>query len=202
VSADSLNIDGIALHPGLLDAAAQAAMVADIREIARAAPLFAPLTPWGKPMRVRMTAAGRFGWYTDRKGYRYIDRHPEGAPWPPIPDSVLAVWRAVSGSRRKPECCLVNYYPKDARMGLHQDRDEADFDEPVVSISLGDSALFRVGGTERSSPTRSVELASGDVLVMGGPARLRYHGVDRIRFGSSALLEQGGRINLTLRVVT
>ena len=202
VSADRLNIDGITLHPGLLDAAAQAAMLEDIRGIARAAPLFAPLTPWGKPMRVRMTAAGRFGWYTDRKGYRYIDRHPEGMPWPPIPDSVLAVWQAVSGSAREPECCLVNYYPKDARMGLHQDRDEADFDEPVVSISLGDTALFRIGGTERGGPTQSVDLASGDVLVMGGPARLRYHGVDRIRFGSSTLLEQGGRINLTLRVVT
>ena len=87
-------------------------------------------------------------------------------------------------------------------MGLHQDKDEADFDQPVVSISLGDSALFRIGGTERGGPTQSVELESGDVLVMGGPARLRYHGVDRIRFGSSRLLEQGGRINLTLRRVT
>lgn len=197
-----LRVADFLLWKTYLDPAAQAAMVEDVRAIARAAPFFAPLTPWGKPMRVRMTAAGRFGWYTDRKGYRYIEQHPDGTPWPPIPDSILAVWRAVSGSARQPECCLVNHYGEGARMGLHQDRDEADFDEPVVSISLGDSALFRIGGTERGGPTQSVELDSGDVLVMGGPARLRYHGVDRIRFGSSRLLDRGGRINLTLRVVT
>jgi alkylated DNA repair protein (DNA oxidative demethylase) len=197
-----LRIADFLLYKTYLDAPAQAAMVEDVRAIARAAPFFAPLTPWGKPMRVKMTAAGRFGWYTDRKGYRYIDRHPDGMPWPPIPDSILTVWRAVSGSGRDPECCLVNYYGEGARMGLHQDRDEADFDQPVVSISLGDSALFRIGGTTRGGPTESVELDSGDVLVMGGPARLRFHGVDRIRFGSSRLLPQGGRINLTLRVVT
>lgn len=197
-----LRITDFLLYKGFLDAGSQAAMVAELREVVRTAPLFAPLTPWGKPMRVRMTAAGRFGWYTDRRGYRYIDRHPDGTPWPPIPESVLAVWDAVSGSARAPECCLVNYYGEGARMGLHQDKDEADFDQPVVSISLGDSAVFRIGGTERGDATQSVELSSGDVVVMGGPARLRYHGIDRIRHGSSRLLEQGGRINLTLRVVT
>ena len=167
-----------------------------------AAPPYAPETPYGKPMSVRMTSAGRFGWYSDRTGYRYVDRHPSGVPWPPIPEPVLAIWHRVTGLDRQPECCLVNFYGEGARMGLHQDRDEADFRWPVVSVSLGDDGLFRVGGTQRGEPTRSVWLKSGDIAVLGGDARLAYHGVDRIRFGSSDLLPKGGRINLTLRVVT
>lgn len=194
-------IAGFRLFPGFLGRPAQEAMLADIRAVARAAPFFAPLTPWGKPMSVRMTSAGRYGWFTDRKGYRYEPRHPSGAPWPPIPESVLGVWRAVSGWDGPPDCCLVNHYREKSRMGLHQDKDEMDFRAPVVSISLGDPAVFRIGGTERTAPTRSIVLESGDVVVMGGDARLAFHGVDRIRFGSSTLLEEGGRINLTLRVV-
>jgi DNA oxidative demethylase len=193
--------DGFALHKRFLDHPSQAAMVADIGAATAAAPFFRPLTPWGKPMTVRMTSAGRYGWYTDRRGYRYIDRHPSGLPWPPIPESVLAVWRALVGAGRLPECCLVNHYAEKARMGLHRDADEADFSWPVVSISLGDPALFRIGGIARSDPTRSLALESGDVVVLGGAARLAYHGIDRIRFGVSDLLPDGGRINLTLRVV-
>ncbi len=196
-----LDIAGFRHWPGFLDRPAQEAMLADIRAVAEAAPFFAPLTPWGKPMSVRMTSAGRYGWFTDRKGYRYEPRHPSGAPWPPIPESVLAVWRAVSGWEGPPDCCLVNHYREKSRMGLHQDKDEKDFRAPVVSISLGDPAVFRIGGTERKAPTRSVILESGDVVAMGGDARLAFHGVDRIRFGGSPLLEEGGRINLTLRVV-
>jgi alkylated DNA repair protein (DNA oxidative demethylase) len=113
----------------------------------------------------------------------------------------LAVWERFAPGARAPECCLVNLY-REARMGLHQDRDEADLSQPVVSISLGDEALFRVGGTERGGPTRSVWLRSGDVAVLAGPARLAFHGVDRVRAGSSSLVPGGGRINLTLRVVT
>ena len=169
--------------------------------VAEAAPFFAPLTPWGKPMSVRMTSAGRYGWFTDAKGYRYVDRHPSGVPWPPIPASVLAVWRALVSEARDPDCCLVNYYSANARMGLHRDADEADFSWPVLSISLGDPALFRMGGPARKDPTATVLLESGDVVVFGGPARLAYHGIDRIRFGASRLLPEGGRINLTLRVV-
>jgi alkylated DNA repair protein (DNA oxidative demethylase) len=153
-------------------------------------------------MSVRMTAAGRFGWITDRRGYRYEPVQPSGAAWPPIPASVLSVWREVTGLEREPDCCLVNLYREAARMGLHQDRDEADFAWPVLSISLGDEALFRIGGVDRGGSTESVWLRSGDVLVMGGAARLVHHGIDRIRAGSSTLLEGGGRINLTLRVVT
>ena len=197
-----LRIRGFELHKSYLDEAAQTALVGELRQVIRQAPLFSPQTPYGKPMSVQMTSAGRFGWYADRSGYRYVERHPGGGSWPPIPEQVLAIWRDVSGVTREPECCLVNYYSEGAKMGLHQDRDEADFSMPVVSVSLGDSALFRIGNTTRGGRTESVWLESGDVMVMGGDARLTYHGVDRIRDGSSSLLPKGGRINLTLRVVS
>jgi len=194
-------IRGFRIFRGFLDRSAQVAMVADIRAVVSRAPLFSPLTPYGKPMSVRMTSAGRYGWYADRSGYRYVAQHPNGRAWPPIPDSVLAVWRQVTEACREPECCLVNYYAGSARMGLHQDRDEADFSWPVVSVSLGDDALFRIGNPTRGGKTVSTWLASGDVVLMGGAARLTYHGVDRIKPGTSTLLEGGGRLNLTLRVV-
>jgi alkylated DNA repair protein (DNA oxidative demethylase) len=192
---------GVRVWHGYLDRDAQEAMLADIRGVVAKAPLFRPVTARGRPMSVRMTSAGAFGWVSDRGGYRYEARHPEGHPWPPVPQSVLDVWDAVSEVDRAPQCCLVNYYDAAARMGLHQDRDEADFGMPVVSISLGDAALFRVGDTSRGGKTQSVWLNSGDVAVLSGEGRLAYHGVDRIRPGSSTLLPKGGRINLTLRVV-
>jgi alkylated DNA repair protein (DNA oxidative demethylase) len=198
---DMATPEGFSLHKRWLDAAAQVRLAAELSEVVRAAPFFAPLTPWGKPMSVRMTSAGRYGWFTDRKGYRYIDHHPSGTRWPPVPETALAVWRALVSDERLPDCCLVNHYTAKARMGLHRDADEADFSWPVLSISLGDPALFRIGGTARSDPTRSMLLESGDVVLLGGDARLAYHGVDRIRFGESGLLPEGGRINLTLRVV-
>lgn len=197
----TLRIRGVAVWKGLIDADAQAHLVGEITAVVRAAPLFRPITPRGQPMSVRMTSAGRCGWVSDRAGYRYAPQHPSGAAWPPIPATVLTIWHAVTGLERSPDCCLVNHYSEGARMGLHQDRDEADFSWPVVSISLGDDALFRVGGTSRGGPTESLWLGSGDVALLGGPARLAYHGIDRIRFGLSTLLPEGGRINLTLRVV-
>jgi alkylated DNA repair protein (DNA oxidative demethylase) len=162
----------------------------------------------GKPFSVRMTNLGPLGWVSDKDaGYRYQATHPEtGRPWPPIPEMVLDVWRGMSGYSGDPEACLVNYYEPTAKMGLHQDRDEADFSAPVVSISLGDACLFRVGGTGRGDPTRSMRLSSGDVVVLGGDSRLAFHGVDRVYPGTSTLLggwfPAGGRINLTLRRVT
>ena len=195
-------IRGIAVYPGILDRDDQERMVEDLRRVLCRAPLFRPETPRGHKMSVRMSAAGDYGWISDRRGYRYERRHPSGVDWPAIPDSVLTVWDAVSGSGRRPECCLINWYDEAARMGLHQDKDEADFSYPVVSISLGDDALFRIGNLERGGKTESVWLSSGDVLVMGGEARLRFHGVDRVRPATSTLLPNGGRINLTLRVVT
>lgn len=199
--APALWINGFAIHPGYIGRAAQVALVADLRRVVQAAPLIAPVTPGGRRMSVRMTSAGRVGWISDRQGYCYAPRHPMGMAWPPIPPSVLALWHRVTGRDREPDCCLVNWYGEGARMGLHQDRDEGDFGWPVMSVSLGDSALFRMGGADRTDPTRSHWLDSGDVVVMGGAARLAWHGVDRLRFGSSRLLPQGGRINLTLRVV-
>ena len=200
--APTLTLRGFAIWKGFLDGEAQAGLVAALRPVLAAAPPFSPLTPYGKPMSVRMSSAGRFGWYSDRKGYRYVETHPDGTPWPAIPAPVLEIWDAVTGLERRPDCCLINWYGEGARMGMHQDRDEADFSWPVVSVSLGDDALFRIGNRTRGEATDSLWLASGDVVVMGGDARLTYHGVDRIRFGSSRLLAEGGRINLTLRVVT
>lgn len=196
-----LTVRGIGVWRGLVTAEEQPAWVDDIRAVIAAAPLVRHATPGGRRMSVRMSAAGRLGWVSGPGGYRYADRHPSGVPWPPIPPRVLALWHAVTGLAREPDCCLVNFYGEGARMGLHQDRDEGDFSFPVVSVSLGDEALFRVGGAGRGGGTESFWLRSGDVLAMGGEARLAWHGVDRLRFGSSRLLPRGGRINLTLRVV-
>ena len=197
----TLTLGGVDIFQGCLDPEEQAALVGELRDVIREAPLFAPVTARGKAMSVRMTSAGRLGWVSDRAGYRYQDRHPEGMAWPDIPSRVIDLWQKLVSDTRMPDCCLINFYGEGARMGLHQDRDEVDFSWPVLSVSLGDEGLFRVGGVERGGPTRSVWLKSGDVLRMGGDARLAYHGVDRIRFGSSRLLPRGGRINLTLRVV-
>ena len=176
-------------------------MIREIREVAAEAPMYSPMTPYGRRMSVRTTSAGKYGWHSDRKGYRYESEHPNGLPWPPIPASVLRVWSEATGLAREPECCLINFYGEGTKMGMHRDCDEANFDWPVVSISLGDDALFRIGNLQRGGRTESAWLRSGDVVVMGGPARLAYHGVDRIKFGTSDLLRDGGRINLTLRVV-
>jgi alkylated DNA repair protein (DNA oxidative demethylase) len=200
--AQKIDLNGAVLYGEALDRAAQEALVADLREIVRQAPLYAPETPRGQKMSVRMTAAGQFGWVTDRRGYRYEARHPAGMAWPAIPESLLGIWRAVAPEARLPECALLNFYGEGARMGLHQDKDEADFSQPVVSVSLGDAGLFRIGGTERGGKTASHWLSSGALLVLGDTARLAYHGVDKIRFGSSSLLPAGGRINVTMRVVS
>jgi alkylated DNA repair protein (DNA oxidative demethylase) len=200
---------GFAFHPGLLDRTARESLFAELEAALRRAPLFVPAMPrTGKPFSVRMTNLGPLGWVSDRDGgYRYQATHPETEkPWPPIPDMVLDVWRRIANYPHPPEACLVNYYAPTARMGLHQDRDERDLEAPVVSISLGDSCLFRIGTAARNGPTRSLKLASGDVVVLGGADRLAFHGVDRIYPGTSTLLKdafpEGGRINLTLRRVT
>jgi alkylated DNA repair protein (DNA oxidative demethylase) len=192
---------GVRIIHGALDPDAQARLLDEVRAVVRAAPLFTPITPGGRQMSVRMTSAGRLGWVTDAKGYRYEGRHPSGVDWPPVPPLALGLWRRFAVVGRDPDCCLVNFYGEGARMGLHQDRDEGDVRWPVLSISLGDDALFRIGGTQRSDPTSSVWLRSGDIAILGGAARLAFHGIDRVRHGSSSLLRDGGRINLTLRVV-
>lgn len=196
--------NGIRHLPGYLDRSAQEALVEDIRAIVATAPLFVPTMPrTGKPMSVRMTNCGPLGWVTDKqRGYRYQPTHPVTTqPWPAMPPSLLALWEDIAGYEKPPEACLVNFYGDDAKMGLHQDRDEQDLGAPVLSISLGNSCLFRVGGNDRADKTSSLKLASGDIIILGGEGRLCFHGVDRIYPGTSTLLKSGGRINLTLRRV-
>jgi alkylated DNA repair protein (DNA oxidative demethylase) len=195
---------GFRLIPGFLDRHSRAALLIALRAVLSAAPLYVPRMPKsGKPLSVRMTNCWPLGWVSDEAGYRYQSLHPEtGQPWPPLPPLLIDAWEALARYPHPPESCLVNYYGPAAKMGLHQDRDECAFDAPVVSLSLGDTCLFRIGGLRRANPTRTVRLASGDAVVLGADARLAFHGVDRIMPGSSTLLPYGGRINLTLRRVT
>lgn len=194
---------GLGYHPDYLDRSAQERLLDAVRAVTRAAPLFTPRMPrTGKPFSVRMTNCGPLGWVSDQDGYRYQPTHPDtGEPWPAMPEMVLTAWERLSGYPRAADACLVNFYDRAAKMGLHQDRDEKEMAAPVVSLSLGETALFRYGGLERTAPTRSVKLRSGDAIVFGGPARLIFHGIDRLYAGSSDLLPQGGRLNLTLRKV-
>ncbi|MEQ8653234.1 MAG: alpha-ketoglutarate-dependent dioxygenase AlkB [Kiloniellales bacterium] len=196
--------EGLAWHPGWLDREAQAALLQEVRGLLEAAPPFHPTMPKsGKPLSVAMSNAGSLGWVSSREGYRYQHHHPvTKAPWPAIPASILEIWQELSGYAAPPEACLINLYSDKARMGLHRDQDEAALDAPVLSVSLGDSAVFRIGGPNRKDPTGSFRLNSGDVLVLGGASRHCFHGVDRILAGSSRLLTEGGRINLTLRRVS
>ena len=195
---------GLILHRSWFDRAAQLALVRALRGVIQQAPLFTPAMPkTGTPFSVRMTNCGPLGWVSDITGYRYQPHHPDtGERWPEMPPSLLAAWEALSGFAAPPEACLVNWYEGKAKMGLHQDKDEQAFEAPVLSVSLGDTCLFRYGGLKRNDPTRSVKLSSGDVLLIGGASRLCFHGVDRVMAGSSDLLPRGGRINLTLRRVS
>lgn len=197
-----VDLNGVKVWQSLLDAHAQTEIVAALRSVAAVAPFRQYTTPSGKKMSVKMTGAGQLSWTSDRGGYRYTAYQPNGEGWPQIPDNILSVWRLASDAEIEPDACLVNFYDEGAKMGMHQDRDEENFEWPVVSISLGDDALFRVGGTRRGGPTKSMWLRSGDVAVLAGTSRLAYHGIDRIKFGSSTLLPKAGRINVTLRRVS
>ena len=191
--------------PGYLDIDAQKRLIEIIRAVARQAPFYTPVMPrTGRPMSVRMTNCGELGWITDKdRGYRYQKIHPAtGEPWPDMAPEFLSIWEELSAWPDPPEACLINFYDDKARMGMHQDRNEDDLRAPVVSLSLGDTCLFRIGSNSRAGQTTSIRLASGDAVVLGGKARLCYHGVDRIYRNTSALLKDGGRINLTLRRVT
>lgn len=195
---------GLRYLPGRLAREEQESLVEIIRGIVTEAPLYVPVMPGsGRPMSVRMTNCGPLGWVTDKaRGYRYQATHPmTGKPWPAIPHVLLDLWRELSGYPKDPEACLVNFYADDAKMGLHQDRDETEFAAPVLSISLGNTCLFRIGGLARTDRTQSLKLESGDVFLLGGEGRLCFHGVDRIYPETSTLLKSGGRINLTLRRV-
>ena len=195
-----------------LDVAGQAALLEQIAGVLAAAPPYRPRMPrTGQPLSVRMTNAGPLGWVPTRAGYGYQATHPEtGRTWPPIPPLALKAWERFADYPHPPEACLINLYDPGARMGLHQDFDEEDVAAPVVSLSLGDEAVYRLGNAERrGAPTRSFRLRSGDAFTLGGEARLAYHGVDRVVPGTAPMLPgfrdlmpEGGRINLTLRRVT
>jgi DNA oxidative demethylase len=197
-------VEGFRFLPEYLAPAAQKALVADVLRLLGQNPLYRATMPRsGKPMSVRMTNLGPLGWVSDVKGYRYQPMHPEtGRPWAPIPKALRDLWDDVADYPAPPQACLVNWYEAGSRLGLHIDADESARDAPVVSVSLGSRAQFRLGGEQRSDPSSSMRLASGDVVVLGGRSRRAYHGVDRIWPNSSTLVPGGGRINLTLRRVT
>ena len=196
-------VPGVMLWREQFSKAAQQALLEDVFARLKDAPLYRPVMPGsGKPFSVEESNFGPLGWVSDKNGYRYQPEHPvTGKAWPAIPAALIELWREIADAPDA-ECCLINLYRGEARMGLHQDKDERALSAPVVSVSLGDDALFRIGGETRRGATSSVDLSSGDVVMFGGPARLAYHGVDRIRSGSSSLIPGGGRINLTLRRVT
>jgi len=191
---------GFQYHPNALTRAEQEALAREVFTAADHAPFFQPITPSGKPMSVRMTGFGPLSWITDAGGYRYEPRHPlTGRPRPPMPQVLLDLWARYAPDAPEPDACLANLYRDGAKMGLHQDRDEQDFSVPVLSLSLGDTAVFRIGGTSRGGPTTSLRLSSGDLCLLAGDARLAFHGVDRVLEGSSTVVPGGGRLNLTLR---
>lgn len=195
---------GVALWPEALSCEEQEDLARCVFGLAETAPFYRPVMPGsGRPFSVEETNFGPLGWLSSESGYRYQSSHPlTHAAWPPIPGLLHDLWSALTRYPAPPECCLVNLYRGGARMGLHQDRDEQALDAPVLSVSLGDDALFRIGGTSRKDPSRNLPLRSGDVLVFGGLARLSFHGIDRIVTGTSEVVPGGGRLNLTLRRVS
>ena len=197
--------EGVGYFEGYLSPIEQAALLAAIRDVLAEAPPFVPTMPrTGKPMSVAMSNCGPLGWVTDKqRGYRYQRTHPvTGRPWPAMPPVLLAMWHDLAGFPQAPEACLINVYSGKAKMGQHVDRDEQEFSAPVLSVSLGDDAVFSIGGLTRTAPRQQVTLRSGDVVLLSGKSRLAYHGIDRVLPGTSKLLAEGGRINLTLRRVT
>lgn len=197
-------IDGFRHLQGYLDANGQRRCHELVREILGKAPLYRPKMPRsGRPFSILMSNCGALGWVSDKGGYRYQALHPEtGEPWPDMPQMLLEIWTDTARWPAPPEACLINSYDAGTKLGSHVDGDEEERDAPVVSISLGDDAVFHIGGLNRGDPKARVRLKSGDVVVLGGTARRAYHGIDRVVSGTSDLITGGGRINLTLRRVT
>ena len=181
----------------------EAPLVAALHCVVEAAPFRHMLTPGGRRMSVAMTNCGLVGWVSDRAGYRYDPLDPDsGRAWPRMPDVFrdLATQAAETAgfTGLAPDACLINRYEPGARLSLHQDKDEADFNAPIVSVSLGLPAVFQFGGMRRSNPVCRVALSHGDVVVWGGPSRLRYHGVLPLEPGDDTLFG-ACRVNLTFR---
>jgi alkylated DNA repair protein (DNA oxidative demethylase) len=190
-------------------AAPTAALVAQIEAIAAVAPFRRLRTPGGGTMSVAMTNCGPWGWHSDARGYRYVDRDPlSGLPWAPMPPAFAALASAAAAEAGfpgfEPDACLVNRYEVGAQMGAHRDFDELDMRHPIVSVSIGLPALFLWHGAKRGGAARRVELSDGDVLVWGGSARAGYHAVRRIEppdlLGAAAHGDAPAlRYNLTFR---
>ncbi|HEY9397116.1 MAG TPA: DNA oxidative demethylase AlkB [Burkholderiales bacterium] len=181
----------------------EVAIFAALQDITAQAPFRHMITPGGYRMSVAMTNCGAYGWVTDRTGYRYDGMDPDsGKPWPHMPDALVQLARDAAASAGfedfVPDACLINRYEPGARLSLHQDRNERDFSAPIVSLSLGIPAVFLFGGLRRENKPQRVQLQHGDVVVWGGPARLRYHGVMPLKENHHPLVG-GHRINLTFR---
>jgi len=202
---DSVDVaPGVVLFRGAVESAAEA-LLSEIEQIIAASPLRRVMTPMGKPMSVEMTNCGSVGWVSDRTGYRYESIDPiTNQPWPKMPAlfaDTATGFASLAGYRDfAPDVCLINRYSLGSKMGLHQDRDETDFSQPIVSVSLGLPITFKIGGQRRTDPTVSTKLQHGDVLVFGGPARLAFHGVGTLRRGTHPLTG-ANRYNLTIRCV-
>lgn len=200
--ADALRGSGLTVLPGFALPYEQE-LLDELERVSRAAPTRRMMTPGGQWMSVAMTSCGKVGWVTDRSGYRYEPLDPQsGRPWPAMPITFLSLAR--QGAARagfeafEPDACLINCYVPGARMSLHQDRDERDFAEPIVSVSLGLTAIFLWGGAKRTDRARRIALSHGDVVVWGGASRLVFHGVAPLPDGLHEKLGRR-RINLTFR---
>lgn len=194
-----------ALYRAFLSLEDQLALIAELRSVVRAAPLFRPTMPRsGSPFRYEMTNCGTWGWISDRSGYRYVRSQANGLPWPSIPrrlfDIAVQLAEDAGFSEFAPNACLLNFYTGErSALGLHRDESEKNLVAPVVSVSLGDSGFFAWGGLRRQDPAKEYLLRSGDCLVFGGEDRLCFHGFSGLVPGSSRLLKNGGRLNCTLR---
>ena len=177
------------------------------RDVAKVAPFVTPVMPSGHPFNCQMTSAGQVGWTSDLTGYRYSRTQPNGRAFPPIPDFIadlaIEIANLVDEPTYLPDTCLMNYYRPDAKskLGLHRDDSDVNLKAPIISISIGDDCEFAIGGLRRSDPTQSIILRSGDILVLHGQSRLAYHSVKRIIPGTSNILKNNGRLNLTIRQV-
>jgi len=197
---------GFKHYPTYFSPAQQEILIESVKAGVFQAPFYQPTMPrTGAPLSVVMSNFGPLGWVTDKEsGYRYETVHPKtGQPWPDLPDLLGNLWDDVTDFPARPEACLINWYKEDkaSKMGMHVDNDENDLRAPVVSVSLGDPAMFRIGGPQRGGRTKGIKLFSGDVVVLAGKARLCHHGVSKVFYGESALVPKGGRINLTMRRV-
>lgn len=198
--------NGFRHYPGYFSYDQQQDLINAVKTGIAQAPFYQPTMPrTGTPLSVVMSNFGSLGWVTDKDmGYRYEPAHPiTGEPWPDLPEALGRLWDEVTKFPARPEACLINWYKEEkaSKMGMHVDNDENDLRAPVVSVSLGDPAMFRIGGPKRGGPTQGIKLYSGDVVVLAGEARLCHHGVSKVYYGQSALVPKGGRINLTMRRV-